>query len=88
VLISLKSMSVLSGFSIGSLLALEVAVIDDLQASVVLLLEGPEALLLLSLLLEKGLLDDLLVTLVKNGGLLLIVESLKVIRLDAVRCKH
>lgn len=81
-------MSVLSGFSIGSLLALEVAVIDDLQASVVLLLEGPEALLLLSLLLEKGLLDDLLVTLVKNGGLLLVVESLKVIRLDAVRCKH
>ena len=81
-------MSVLSGFSIGSLLALEVAVIDDLQASVVLLLESPEALLLLSLLLEKGLLDDLLVTLVKNSGLLLVIESLKVIRLDAVRCKH
>ena len=81
-------MSVLCGLSIRSLFALEVAVVDDLQASVVLLLEGPQALLLLSLLLEKGLLDDLLVTLVKNGGLLLVVESLKVIRLDSVRCKH
>jgi hypothetical protein len=84
VLISLKGMSVLRGLSIGSLLALKVAVIDDLQASVVLLLEGPEALLLLSLLLKKGLLDDLLVSLVKNGGLLLVVESLKVIRLNTV----
>ena len=81
-------MCVLCRLSIGSLLALQVAVIDDLQASVVLLLEGPEALLLFSLLLKKGLLDDLLVTLVKNGGLLLVVESLKVIRLDSVRCKH
>lgn len=81
-------MSVFCGLSIGSLFALEVAVIDHLQASVVLLLEGPEALLLLSLLLEKRLLDDLLITFMKNGGLLLVVESLKVIRLDAVRCKH
>ena len=57
-------MGVLCGLSHGSLLALQVAVIDDLQASVMLLLEGPEALFFLSLLLKKGLFDNLLVTLV------------------------
>ncbi len=77
-------MSVLCGLSHASLLALQVAVVDDLQPSMMLLLEGPEALFFLSLLLKKGLFDDLLVTLVKDGGLLLVVETLEVIWLHTV----
>ena len=42
----------------------------------------------LSLLLEEGLLDDLLVTLVKDGRLLLVVEALEVVGLDSVRGQH
>ncbi len=55
------------------LLPLQVAIVDDLKAPVVLLLECPQPVFLLPLPLEKCLLDDLLVALVKDGCLLLII---------------
>ena len=63
-------------------------VINDLKASVVLQLECPEPVFLLTLPLEECLLDDLLVTLVKDGRLLLIIEALEVVWLDSVRGQH
>jgi len=54
----------------------------------VLLLECPEPVFLLSLSLEECLLNDLLVTLVKDGRLLLIIEALEVVGLDSVRGQH
>ena len=53
-----------------------------------LLLRGPQTLLLFSLLLEQMLLDQLLVALVEDSRLLLIVQSLEVVRLDSVRSQH
>ena len=63
-------------------------VINDLKASVLLLLQCPEPVFLLSLPLKKCMLDELLVTLVKNGRLLLIIETLEVVGLDSVRGQH
>jgi len=80
--------SLLSGLGHASLLSLEVAVVDDLKAAHVLLLKSPQALLLLALLLEKRLLNELLITLMKNGSLLLGIKALKVVGLDTVRGKH
>ena len=63
-------------------------VINDLKASVVLLLQCPEPVFLLSLSLKKCMLNELLVALVKNGRLLLIIETLEVVGLDSVRGQH
>jgi hypothetical protein len=49
---------------------------------------GAGALFFLALLLKKGLLNDLLITLMQNGCLLLIIQALKVIGLDSVRSQH
>jgi hypothetical protein len=54
----------------------------------VLQLECPQPLFLLSLSLKECLLDDLLITLVKDSRLLLIVEALEVVGLDSVRSQH
>jgi hypothetical protein len=70
------------------LLSLEVAIVNDLQASHVLLLNSPETLLFLSLLFEELLLNQLLVSLMKNGGLLFIIKTLEVIGLHSVRGQH
>jgi hypothetical protein len=88
VLLTLKGVSILGSFSHSSLFALEVTVIDDLKTSVMLLLKSPKAFFFLSLFLEKGLFDDLLVTLVKNGSLLLVVKTLKVVWLNTMRSQH
>lgn len=81
-------MRLLGRLSHGPLLPLKIAVVDHLETSHVLLLRGPQALLVLSLLLEEMLLDQLLVALVEDSRLLLIVQSLEVVRLDSVRSQH
>jgi hypothetical protein len=87
-LILLNSVCFLGGLSYRSLLSLKIAIVNNLKTSHVLLLLGPQALLFFSLLLEKLLLDQLLVTLVHNSSLLLIVKALEVIGLDSVRSQH
>jgi hypothetical protein len=54
----------------------------------VLLLKGPQTLLLFALLFQERLLDNLLIALMENGSLLLSIESLEVIRLNTMGCKH
>ena len=51
-------------------------------------LDCPQPLFLLSLPLEECLLDELLVSLVRDGRLLLIIEALEVVGLDSVRSQH
>jgi hypothetical protein len=86
--ILLFGMSFFGRLSDRSLFSLKVAIVDDLQTSHVLLLHSPETLLFFSLLLEELLLDQLLVSLMKNGSLLLFIESLEVIGLYSVRGQH
>lgn len=86
--ILLFSMSFFSRLSDRSLLSLEVAIVNDLQTSHVFLLNSPETLLLFSLLLEELLLNQLLISLMKNGSLLFFIKSLEVIGLDSVRGQH
>jgi hypothetical protein len=86
--ILLFSMSFFSGLSDRSLLSLEVAIVNDLKTSHVFLLNSPETLLLFSLLLEELLLNQLLISLMKNGGLLFFIESLEVIGLHSMRRQH
>ena len=81
-------MSVLSGLCHGSLLALLVAVGKDLLAAHMLGLKSPETLFFLSLLFEKGLLHELLISLVKDSILLLLIEALEVIGLDTMCSEH
>jgi len=81
-------MSILCCLSHASLFALEVTVVDDLETSELLLLLSPKALFFLALLFKKGLLNDLLITLMQDSCLLLIIQALKVIGLDSVRSKH
>ena len=88
VLLPLQCVRLLRRLCHRPLLPLQVVVINDLKASVVLLLECPEPVFLFSLPLEECLLDDLLVTLVKDGRLLLIIETLEVVGLDSVRGQH
>lgn len=64
------------------------AVLQHLLAADVLLLLGPEALLLLGARLQHLLLPYLLLTLVKDRSLLLLVKALEVVRFDAVRREH
>ena len=81
-------MSLFGSLSQSSLLSLQFTIIDDLHASHVFLLHGPQSLFLLPLLLKQLLLDNLLVTFMKNGSLLLIIETLEVVGLHAVRSEH
>lgn len=64
------------------------AVLEHLLAADVLLLLGPEALLLLGARLQHLLLPHLLLTLVKDRSLLLLVKALKVVWFDAMRSEH
>ena len=86
--ILLFSMSFFSRLSDRSLLSLEVAIVNDLQTSHVFLLNSPETLLLFSLLLEELLLNQLLISLVKNGSLLFLIKTLEVIGLYSMRGQH
>jgi len=81
-------MGVFSGLGHSSLLALHVSIIEHLLPADVLLLDGPQSLLLFPLLLEQALFYKLLVSLVEDGLLLIRVESLEVIGLNTVRGKH
>jgi hypothetical protein len=72
----------------AALLSLEITVVNDLKAAHMLLLKGPQTLLLFALFFQERLLDNLLIALMENGGLLLSIETLKVIGLNTVGCKH
>ena len=65
-LLPLQDVHLLNKLCHRLLLPLQIIYIDDLQASVVLLLESPQSVFLLTLPLEECLLDDLLVMLVKD----------------------
>jgi len=86
--ILLLCVSLLYRLSNGSLLPLKIAIIDDLHASHMLLLHGPESFLFLALFLEKLLLNQLLVSLMEDSGLLILIKTLEMIRLNTVWCKH
>jgi hypothetical protein len=80
----LFGMCLLGRFSYHSLLPLHLSVIQYLHSSHLLLLQGPQLLLLFFLLLHHLLFFELLFPFVHNITLLLIIESLEVIRLNTV----
>jgi len=84
----LLGLSGTSGHIDFSQLALHLLVADDLQAAHVFLLHGPETLFFFFHVSEHFLFLHLLLALVKNGLLLLLVHSLEMVGLDAVRGQH
>ncbi len=81
-------MSLFCGLGHRSLFAFQVAIVDHLQATHVLLLHGPQAFLFLALVLKELLLTQLLFSLVENRRLLLVVHSFEVIGFDTVGREH
>ena len=88
VLGGLLEVDCLGALSDASLLALEVSIVEDLKLPVVLCLDGPESLLLCRHLLEELLFDELLLTLMQDGFLLVLIQALEVVALDSVGSEH
>lgn len=87
-LLFLIPMSLLHSLSHCPQLALSLSISQHLHSTHLFLLHRPQSVFLFLLFFNHILFNELLVPFIQNDSLLLIIESLEVIRLDSVVSKH